>query len=118
MMSHWQIEAASVACTKVASRLLNPDPSSASHTLTHLLEYRLGVEINKAERLSDWTRESLSLAQIHYAAQDVQHLLPLLDVLEKDLINEGRFATYQRCLDYLPTHVLLQINDWPDVFSY
>ncbi len=39
MMSHWQMQAASVACTEVASRLLNPDPDSASHSLKYLLEH-------------------------------------------------------------------------------
>ncbi len=118
MMSHWQMQAASVACTKVASRLLNPDPDSASHSLKYLLEQRLGIEIDKAQRLSDWTLQTLTAEQVQYAGSDVVHLLPLLDLLEKDLVNEGRLEAYQRCLDYLPTRVLLEINDWPDVFSY
>ena len=118
MMSHWQVQAASVGCTKVASRLLDPDPDSASHSLKHLLEHRLGINLDKAQRLSDWTMQTLTPEQVSYAAGDVAHLLPLLDLLEKDLVNEGRLETYQRCLDYLPTRVLLEINDWPDVFSY
>ncbi len=60
----------------------------------------------------------MTAEQVQYAGSDVVHLLPLLDLLEKDLVNEGRLEAYQRCLDYLPTRVLLEINDWPDVFSY
>lgn len=118
MISHWQVEAASIACTKVASRLLNPDPDSRVHSLKYLLSDRLGVDVDKSERLSDWTALELTQSQIAYAAQDVVHLLPLLDLLEKELANEGLLTTYQRCLDFLPTRVLLDINGWPDVFGY
>ena len=118
MMSHWQVQAASVGCTKVASRLLDPDPNSASHSLKHLLKQRLGINLDKGQRLSDWTRQTLTPEQVAYASSDVVHLLPLLDLLEKDLVNGGRLETYQRCVDYLPTRALLEINDWPDVFSY
>lgn len=55
---------------------------------------------------------------MHYAASDVVHRLPPLGLLEKDFVNEGRLDAYQRCLAYLPTHVLLEINEWADLFSY
>lgn len=118
MTTHWKTEAASVACTKVASRLLNPDPDSGRHSLKFLLADRLDIDIDKTERLSDWTRPELSTAQLSYATQDVVHLLPLLDLLQKELINEGLLRAYQQCLEFLPTRVQLDVAGRPDVFSY
>lgn len=118
MTTHWETDAVSVACTKVASRLLNPDPDSSQHSLKFLLADRLGVLLDKTERLSDWTQAELSAAQVTYATQDVVHLLPLLDLLQKELTNEGLLDTYQRCLDFLPIRVQLDVAGRPDVFGY
>lgn len=118
MTSHWQTKPASIACTKVASRLLNPAGGSELHSLKHLLEQDLGVHLDKAERLSDWTVESLTPAQLEYAARDVEYLVPLLDALTQRLAKAGLLTTYKQCLSYLPTRILFDVNNWPDVFSY
>lgn len=118
MSSHWQTKPASIGCTKVASRLLNPAGGSELHSLKHLLEQNLGVHLDKAERLSDWTVESLTPAQLEYAARDVEYLVPLLDALTQQLAIAGLLTTYKHCLSYLPTRILFDVNNWPDVFSY
>lgn len=118
MASHWNVTPASVACTKVASRLLNRDPSSDQHSLKYLLHSYLGIEIDKAQRTSDWLTPDLTAAQLAYAAADVINLLPLHDLLEKELVNEGLHAVYQDCVEFLPTRTMLDVGGWPDVFSY
>lgn len=52
--------------------------------LAKLLDQRLGVQLAKAETLSDWSRRPLSPAQITYAAADVLHLHDLWDSLMDD----------------------------------
>lgn len=118
MSGHWRVSPAAIECTKLASRLLDRTEDSAAHSLKHLLQVNLGVEIDKGQRLTDWLSEHLTPAQLAYAAADVEHLLPLLDSLQKQLANEGLLDLYRRCADFLPTRVQLEVGVWPDVFGY
>lgn len=118
MSSHWDTPVASVACTKVASRLLHPEAAGQEHSLRHLVADHLGVDIDKSERLSDWTLHELTPSQLRYAAGDVEYLLPLMDVLTTQLDNAGLLEVYQQCLEFLPTRIRYEVNGWADVFSY
>jgi ribonuclease D len=118
MVWHWSVLPQSVACTKVASKLIAPQAPNESHSLQKLLEQHLGVNISKAERTSDWLASALTSSQLSYAASDVTHLLPLLDSLEKDLANKGLSELYARCVEFLPARVQLETGDYPDVFAY
>jgi ribonuclease D len=118
MTWHWKVPAASVACTKIASKLLEPNAPNEAHSLQALLDRHLGVYISKAERISDWLADNLSDAQLTYAAADVTHLLPLLDSLAKELANAGLSDLYAQCTKFLPARVRLEIGGYPDVFAY
>lgn len=50
----------------------------------------LGRQAMKGEQRTDWRRRPLTAAQVHYALEDVRHLLPLLDRLTKLLGDRGR----------------------------
>jgi ribonuclease D len=56
--------------------------------LAALVESRLGVQLNKAQTLSNWGIRPLSESQMRYAQMDTHFLLALLDCLEEEL--EGR----------------------------
>lgn len=118
MATHWNARPTQVACTKVASRLLNPGLPSEEHSLKPLLARHLGIEIDKSERLSNWMASELTTRQLAYAAADVEHLLPLLSVLDKELRSKCLDEIYRSCCDFLPTRVALEIGRWPDVFAY
>jgi ribonuclease D len=118
MVGHWRVEPASIDCTKVASRLLDPTPDSNVHSLKYLLSTYLHIEISKAQRLTDWLADDLSAEQLTYAANDVTYLLPLLDLLTKDLENCGLRGTYRNCSNFLPTRTRLEVGGWPDIFGY
>ena len=118
MVAHWQVEPSTIACTKVASKLLWPGKRHDGHTLKVLLAEQLGVIISKEQRMSNWSAAQLSPAQISYASGDVEHLLPLLDCLEYQLEAVGLRDDYQACLDFLPIRVRLDLGNWPDVFGY
>ena len=49
-----------------------------------LLKDELNIEISKTETRSDWSKRPLNLGQIQYALEDVNHLLSLHGVLEKN----------------------------------
>ncbi len=59
-------------------------------SLSALVERMLGVRLAKGDRLTDWTARPLSEEQRRYAVADVEHLLPLRDVLVAELEREGR----------------------------
>lgn len=59
-------------------------------SLVSLLQAELRVTAAKGDRLTDWLRRPLSDDQKSYAASDVAHLLQLQDVLDAQLLEQGR----------------------------
>jgi ribonuclease D len=119
MVHAWHVRPASVRCTKVASKLLNPEAPNPEHSLQSLLLHYLGRRIDKgAVRTSDWTSEVLTGAQVEYAAGDVIHLPALLGALQSRLGGAGLSELYDECCAFLPTRVRLELGGYPDVFAY
>ena len=59
-------------------------------SLGNLVSQVVGVHLAGGETRTDWRRRPLSEAQVRYALDDVRHLLPLADRLEKRLDGLGR----------------------------
>ncbi|MFU8776423.1 MAG: ribonuclease D [Roseovarius sp.] len=110
--------AAPAYCTKIASKLIRT--YTDRHGLKYLLQELLGVDISKQQQSSDWGAESLSAAQLDYAASDVLYLHRLRDELNARLIREGRMELAQGCFDFLPQRALLDLAGWPeiDIFAH
>jgi ribonuclease D len=68
---HWGVVPAHVACTKIASKLVDPEIPCKDHSLAPLVRRYLGLQLDKSPQASDWTGE-LSAAQLQYAANDVR----------------------------------------------
>lgn len=66
-----------VFCTKIASRLTRT--YTDRHGLKDNLKEMLEVDISKAQQSSDWAAQTLSPAQLEYAASDVLYLHALRD---------------------------------------
>ena len=107
-----------VYCTKIASRLIRT--YTDRHGLKNLLQEILAVDISKQQQSSDWGSETLSKAQIEYAASDVLYLHQLRDILTQKLTRENRMEMAQSCFDFLPVRAKLDIEGWPetDIFSH
>ncbi|MAY33228.1 MAG: ribonuclease D [Rhodovulum sp.] len=110
--------AAPVYCTKIASKLVRT--YTDRHGLKNLVQELLSVDISKQQQMSDWGAETLTDAQLSYAASDVLHLHRLRDVLDERLAREGRSEIAQACFDFLPTRAKLDLAGWPeiDIFSH
>ncbi|MGJ8617058.1 MAG: ribonuclease D [Sulfitobacter sp.] len=104
---------APVYCTKIASRLIRT--YTDRHGLAKLLQELLNIDISKQQQSSDWGSETLTEAQIEYAASDVLYLHQLRDELNKRLIREGRMEIAQACFDFLPMRAHLDLEGWPDI---
>lgn len=113
----WSVTPANVACTKIASKLAEPEAPKQEHSLAPLVERYLGISLDKTEQTSDWTG-ALSDAQIRYAADDVRYLVPLSRRLDEKLREAGRDGLRDRCFAQLPTQVELEVGEFPDVFAY
>jgi ribonuclease D len=72
--------------TMIAARLTG----ARAWGLATLLGRHLGVEIDKRFQLADWSRRPLPDGMIAYAAADTRHLVPLSELLEKELVRTGR----------------------------
>ncbi|MFA8384907.1 MAG: ribonuclease D [Pelagibaca sp.] len=113
MQNAFGVVTAPVFCTKIASRLIRT--YTDRHGLKVLLQEHLGIDISKQQQSSDWGSETLSQAQVDYAASDVLYLHKLRDVLQEMLEREGRAQLAQSCFDFLPTRAQLDLAGWPDI---
>lgn len=109
---------APVYCTKIASKLIRT--YTDRHGLKYLLQELLGVDISKQQQTSDWGAQTLSEAQVDYAASDVLYLHRLRDALNDRLEREGRRQMAEACFAFLPTRAQLDIAGWPeiDIFAH
>ncbi|WP_101066879.1 ribonuclease D [Roseovarius salinarum] len=102
-----------VYCTKIASKLVRT--YTDRHGLKNLLQELLGIDISKQQQSSDWGAETLTDAQLEYAASDVLYLHQLRAALDTRLAREGRAELAQSCFDFLPTRARLDLAGWPDI---
>lgn len=105
-------------CTKIASRLVRT--YTDRHGLKDLLREMLEVDVSKAQQSSDWGAETLTQAQIDYAASDVLHLHRLKAALESRLAREERTGLARACFDFLPARAELDLAGWDeiDIFAH
>jgi ribonuclease D len=107
-----------VYCTKIASKMVRT--FTDRHGLKYLTQDLLNVDISKQQQSSDWGAETLTNAQMDYAASDVLHLHALKKELDVRLEREGRTAIAQACFEFLPHRAALDILGWPeiDIFAH
>jgi len=105
-------------CTKIASRLTRT--YTDKHGLKDLVRELLGIELSKQQQSSDWGAESLTPAQLDYAASDVLHLHALKERLDVLLAREGRQEIAAACFGFLPIRAELDLRGWPetDIFAH
>jgi ribonuclease D len=107
-----------VFCTKIASRLTRT--YTDRHGLKDLAKDLLDVDLSKQQQSSDWAAETLTQAQLAYAAADVIHLHALRAALQQRLAREGREALAEACFAFVPTRARLDLAGWPeeDIFAH
>ena len=112
------VTASPVFCTKIASRLCRT--YTDRHGLKDNLREMLDVDISKFQQSSDWAAETLTQAQLEYAASDVLHLHALRDKLTARLERDGRLEMAEECFRFLPTRSKLDLMGWEetDIFAH
>jgi ribonuclease D len=107
------VMACPIYCTKIASKLART--YTDRHGLKDLAHELLGIELSKQQQSSDWGGETLSEAQLSYAASDVLYLHALRIRLDAMLKRENRFEIALSCFDFLPARARLDLMGWADV---
>lgn len=111
---HWlKVETSPVYCTKIASRLTRT--FTDRHGLKDLAKDLIGVDLSKQQQSSDWGAETLTEAQVDYAASDVLYLHALKAKLDVMLAREGRAALAEACFRFLPARAALDLAGWPEI---
>jgi ribonuclease D len=107
-----------VFCTKIASRLART--YTDRHGLKDVCSELLDIEISKEQQQSDWGAETLSPAQLTYAAADVLYLHRIREILADMLAREGRTELAEACFEFIRHRVKLDLGGWldPDIFAH
>lgn len=88
------IEVHSLFDTQIAARFLGARETG----LASLLKMRFDVLSDKKYQKKDWSQRPLPAAMLKYAVQDICYLLPLADILERELIEKGLlFCVEEEC---------------------
>lgn len=118
LLNRFGVLTAPVYCTKIASRLVRT--YTDRHGLKDLLREMLEVDVSKQQQSSDWGADTLSVAQIEYAASDVLYLHRLKEALDARLVRENRVELAQACFDFLPHRARLDLAGWDeiDIFAH
>ena len=112
MENAFGVSAQPVYCTKIASKLIRT--FTDRHGLKYLLQELVGVDVSKQQQTSDWGAETLTEAQMDYAASDVLYLHRLKEELDRRLAREGRTELAAACFDFLPIRARLDLMGWQD----
>ncbi len=105
-------------CTKIASRWVRT--YTDNHSLKELCLELLDIKLNKQQQSSDWGSESLTDKQKNYAASDILYLHKIKEKLDSMLERENRKELAQKCFEFLPTRVRLDLMGWGnmDIFDH
>lgn len=87
MLSHWLgVLPQPMVDTQIAAGFALKD---ASKGYQRLVEDLLAIRLEKGETRSDWLQRPLTASQEKYAAQDVEYLLPVWQILKQHLTEQG-----------------------------
>ena len=87
MRREWRTEVTNVFDTQVAAGFAG---FAAQAGYTGLLHDVLKIRVAKTASFTRWDVRPLTQEQVSYAKEDVEHLLPLADEIQKRLLSKGR----------------------------
>jgi ribonuclease D len=118
LFNRFGVMPAPLYCTKIASRLTRT--YTDRHGLRDLVGELLRLDMSKQQQSSDWGADTLTQAQLEYAASDVLHLHALKEKLDAILAREGRDRLAEACFGFLPVRAELDLLGWSetDIFAH
>lgn len=119
VMKHYLgVDTNPIYCTKIASKLVRT--YTDRHGLKDLCAELAGVQLDKQQQSSDWGADTITDAQMAYAASDVLYLHTLKDKLDMMLDREGRTAMADAAFRFLHTRAEMDLAGYEamDIFSH
>lgn len=98
--------------TQFAASVLNIGPTLGYARLVEMLS---NVQLDKGESRTDWLARPLSEKQLHYAANDVLYLLPVYEMLNKQIVEKGVLSWV---FDEMKTLAAKKAANLPPEFAY
>jgi len=98
--------------TQIANAFLNGDYSIGYQGL---VEQKLGIVLNKNETRSNWIRRPLSDSQLKYAALDVEYLIHLYKIQEKELSKTSKLMWLNQDIENLLKVTFSQSKAFPEL---
>lgn len=95
MLHHLDARPAQIFDTQLAHAFTSTD---FALSYTNLVLTHIGAEMGKAQTRSDWRKRPLTDAQVHYACEDVAHLLELHERLADRLHALGRHEWFEETM--------------------
>ena len=80
----------------------------------------MNLELDKQNQTSDWGLETLSEAQLKYAASDVLYLHQIKNKLDQLLTRENKDEIAKKCFEFLKTRSELDLIGFEnlDIFAH
>ena len=94
--------------TQIANALLNGNFSIGYQSL---VQQELDIVLNKSETRSNWLRRPLSESQLKYAALDVEYLIHIYKIQEKELTNSSKLVWHNEDIERLLSITFSPEND-------
>ena len=118
MKQYLGVQTAPIYCTKIASKLVRT--YTDRHGLKDLCAELAGVMLDKHQQSSDWGADTITEAQMKYAASDVLYLHQLKEKLDMMLAREGRTDIAQAAFAFLATRADMDLAGFyeMDIFSH
>ena len=86
---HLGVDVNGIFDTLLASQLIAAGDQDRRHNLAEVVNFFLGVELDKSEQVSDWSADELSQSQIQYAAKDAAIMVALREKVVERLVQDG-----------------------------
>ena len=86
---HLGVDVNGIFDTLLASQLIAAGDQDRRHNLAEVVNFFLGVELDKSEQVSDWSAAELSQSQIQYAAKDAAIMVALREKVVERLVQDN-----------------------------
>ncbi len=107
----WNCKIFNLFDTQVAYNFLHGELSIG---YAKLVKEITGIFIDKQETNSNWLKRPLKVQQLHYAANDVRHLIEICQSLEKELLTKDYSAYFLlECIEYCEA-AYFKVDSLPD----
>lgn len=105
-----------VFCTKIASKLART--YTDKHGLRDIVKEFFGESLDKTNQSSDWGKKTLTKEQIEYACEDVRYLIAIQYTFMDMLARESRLELAEKCFEFLPTQIELDLLEIKEIFEH